>query len=253
MRFLFRLRRVHQSSCDSLTCARRRCVWGRTRATSKATKNERSAGRASGVATINVRINKRQSGSRCGFGAQLKEVLLRDPGLLVELKRLIAKEASNNGQVIVDEDLTDNAVYQRLVDDVKFRSIATRLVQRYGYLRPSVNPDSDLGKQQDLVLKERARRMVQIEAQEDQRALQAEPTERRSQNINTSCRGGNYDQNNPEDSECEEMEWPVGEATKVPRELLPLKMSSSNPRRQDRDSLRIQTPPCCERRPGDWN
>jgi len=136
--------------------------------------------------------------------AQLKEVLLQDTGLLVELKRLIAKEASDNGQVIVDEDLTDNAVYQRLVEDVKFRSIATRLVQKYGYLRPSVNPDSDLGKQQDLVLKERAKRMVQIEAQEDQRALQPEPTDRRSQNINTSCRGGNYDQNNPEDSECEE-------------------------------------------------
>jgi protein involved in polysaccharide export with SLBB domain len=136
--------------------------------------------------------------------AQLKEVLLQDTGLLVELKRLIAKEASDNGQVIVDEDLTDNAVYQRLVDDVKFRSIATRLVQKYGYLRPSVNPDSDLGKQQDFVLKERAKRMVQIEAQEDQRALQAEPTDRRGQNINTSCRSGNYDQNNPEDSECEE-------------------------------------------------
>lgn len=136
--------------------------------------------------------------------AQLKEVLLQDTGLLVELKRLIAKEASDNGQVIVDEDLTDNAVYQRLVDDVKFRSIATRLVQKYGYLRPSVNPDSDLGKQQDLVLKERAKRMVQIEAQEDQRALQPEPTDRRSQNINTSCRGGNYDENDPEDSECEE-------------------------------------------------
>jgi protein involved in polysaccharide export with SLBB domain len=136
--------------------------------------------------------------------AQLKEVLLQDTGLLVELKRLIAKEASDNGQVIVDEDLTDNAVYQRLVDDVKFRSIATRLVQKYGYLRPSVNPDSDLGKQQDLVLKERAKRMVQIEAQEDQRALQAEPTDRRGQNINTSCRSGNYDENNPEDSECGE-------------------------------------------------
>ena len=136
--------------------------------------------------------------------AQLKEVLLQDTGLLVELKRLIAKEASDNGQVIVDEDLTDNAVYQRLVDDVKFRSIATRLVQKYGYLRPSVNPDSDLGKQQDLILKERAKRMVQIEAQEDQQALQAEPKDRRSQNINTSCRGGNYDENNPEDSECGE-------------------------------------------------
>jgi len=33
----------------------------------------------------------------------------------------MAKEASDNGQVIVDEDLTDAAVYERLTNDVKFR------------------------------------------------------------------------------------------------------------------------------------
>src|SRR5580765_1290904 len=32
--------------------------------------------------------------------AQIKEVLIKDPGLLVELKRWIAREASDNGQVI---------------------------------------------------------------------------------------------------------------------------------------------------------
>ncbi|PYU00911.1 MAG: hypothetical protein DMG34_18815, partial [Acidobacteria bacterium] len=113
--------------------------------------------------------------------AQLKAVLVRDTGLLVELKRWMAKEASNNGQVIADEDLTDAAVYERLTNDMKFRSIATRLVQKYGYLRPSINPESDMAKEQDLVLKERAKRMVQIEAQEDQAALQLQTTGQRSQ------------------------------------------------------------------------
>src|SRR4029077_17606104 len=52
---------------------------------------------------------------------QIKAVLVRDTGLMVELKRLIAKEASNDGQVIAEEDLTDAAVYERLANDVKFR------------------------------------------------------------------------------------------------------------------------------------
>jgi len=69
--------------------------------------------------------------------AQIKEVLIKDPGLLVELKRWIAREASDNGQVVSEEDLTDTAVFDRLTTDVAFRSVATRLVQRYGYLRPN--------------------------------------------------------------------------------------------------------------------
>jgi protein involved in polysaccharide export with SLBB domain len=102
---------------------------------------------------------------------QIKEVLLRDPGLLVELKTWIAKEASDNGQFVSDDELTDVAVFDRLTRDVKFRAVATRLVQRYGYLKPMVNPESEMGKQQDLLLKERVRRLEQIEAQEDAEAL----------------------------------------------------------------------------------
>jgi len=109
--------------------------------------------------------------------ALIKEVLIKDPGLLVELKRWIAKEASDNGQVVSEEDLTDNAVFDRLTSDVAFRSVATRLVQRYGYLRPNFNPDSELGKEQELLLKERVRRQVQIEAQEDAEALKPQKTE----------------------------------------------------------------------------
>lgn len=105
---------------------------------------------------------------------QIKEVLIKEPGLLVELKRWIAKDASDNGQVVNDEDLTDNAVFDRLVSDVAFRSVATQLVQRYGYLRPNVNPDSEMGKEQDLLTKERVRVLVQLEAQEDAQAPRTE-------------------------------------------------------------------------------
>jgi protein involved in polysaccharide export with SLBB domain len=132
--------------------------------------------------------------------AQIKEVLVRDPGLLVELKTRVAKEASDNGQVISDEDLTDSAIFDRLTRDVKFRSLATRLVQRYGYLKPNVNPESEMGKEQELLIKERVRRLEQIEAQEDAAALQA-PKADALANANKKA---SYceDSDNMEDSGC---------------------------------------------------
>ena len=52
--------------------------------------------------------------------ALIKEVLIKDPGLLVELKRWIARETSDNGQVVSEEDLTDNAVFDRLTPIWRF-------------------------------------------------------------------------------------------------------------------------------------
>src|SRR5271168_2961144 len=109
---------------------------------------------------------------------QIRVVLVKDEGLLVELKRWVAKEATDNGQVVEDSTLTDQAIFERLERDIAFRSIATRLLQRYGYLTPTPNPDSDFAKENELVLKERARRLVQIEAQEDTDALRPQKNDR---------------------------------------------------------------------------
>jgi protein involved in polysaccharide export with SLBB domain len=130
--------------------------------------------------------------------AQIREVLAKDAGILVELKRLVAKEATDDGQIVEDSSLTDDAVFDRLEHDVVFRSLATRLAQRYGYLLPSVNPDSPAAKQEDLVLKERARRLVQIEAQEDAESLHPQPKEQnQEQSIQrAACGTRNQDQAN---------------------------------------------------------
>jgi len=117
-------------------------------------------------------LNGQNSMHVAASAIQIRQVLMKDAGILVELKRFVAKEASDNGQVVDDAALSDDAIFDRLEHDVEFRSVATRLVQRYGYLLPTINPDSEIAKQQDLVLKERARRLVQIEAQEDAQALQ---------------------------------------------------------------------------------
>ena len=120
----------------------------------------------------------------------LKAVLTEDPGLMVELKRWIAQDASNNGQIMSEQDLTDDAVFDRLTKDIKFRSVATRLVQRYGYLLPNVNPTSEMGKQQDLLIKERVRRIVQIEAQEDAEALRS--SGQRASTVETTSKSCNW-------------------------------------------------------------
>jgi len=127
----------------------------------------------------------KENDSRVAASAvQLRTVLARNAGLMVELKRWVAKEATDNGQIVEDDSLTDQAIYDRLESDQVFRSIATRLVQRYGYLTPTPNPDSYLGKQQDLMLKERAKRLVALESQQDNELLQQEVREQ-SQRVET--------------------------------------------------------------------
>jgi len=98
--------------------------------------------------------------------AQIKTVLVQDAGLLVELKLWIAKDATDNGQVVEDADLSEDAIFERLDRDLAFRSVATRLLRRYGYLMPTPDPNSNLGKEQEFVLKERARRMVALETED---------------------------------------------------------------------------------------
>jgi protein involved in polysaccharide export with SLBB domain len=116
---------------------------------------------------------------------QIRSVLVKDEGLMVELKRWVAKEATDSGQVVEDSNLTDQAIFDRLELDTKFRSVATRLLQRYGYLIPSPNPESDVAKEKELVLKERARRLVQIESQEDTDSLRTPKSDQELDRTNT--------------------------------------------------------------------
>jgi len=98
--------------------------------------------------------------------ADIKAVLVKDAGLMVELKRWVAKDATDHGQVVGESDLTNDAIFDRLETDVRFRSVATRLLQRYGYLVPSVNPDSPLGKEQELLVQERVKWLTQQEEED---------------------------------------------------------------------------------------
>ncbi len=98
--------------------------------------------------------------------SQVQAVLRQDAGLMVELKRWIAKDATDHGQLVSDSDLTDQAIYDRLENDLQFRSVATILLQKYGYLLPQVNPDSPQGKEEKLVLADRAKWVAQDEEEQ---------------------------------------------------------------------------------------
>src|SRR5215831_11479251 len=43
--------------------------------------------------------------------ADIKAVLVSDPGLMVELKRWVAKNATDHGQIISESDLTNDAIF----------------------------------------------------------------------------------------------------------------------------------------------
>jgi len=112
-----------------------------------------------------------QNMSRVGASAaEIKSVLLKDGGLMVELKRWVAKDATDHGQIVVDSDLTNDAVFDRLETEVQFRSLATVLLQRYGYLLPKFNPNSDPAKEHDLLIQDRAKRLTRRQDQEEELA-----------------------------------------------------------------------------------
>src|ERR1700758_3688095 len=94
---------------------------------------------------------------------QITAILNANPGLFVELKRWIAKDAADRGQIIKDTDLTDSAILVRLSNDSRFRAAATRLLQSYGYLLPKANPDSQVGREQAALEQERIRELVAVQ------------------------------------------------------------------------------------------
>lgn len=93
----------------------------------------------------------------------IHHVLASEPGLMVELKRLMAKQAAERGQIVSAEDLEDSNIYDRLEDDADFRALATRLLQRYGYLTPQMNPKSVVGQEQELLIRARTEQLVRNE------------------------------------------------------------------------------------------
>ncbi len=129
---------------------------------------------------------------------QLVAIFHRDPGLMVELKRWIAKDATDHGQLISDSDLSDEAIFDRLENDIVFRSVATALVQKYGFLKPTLNPESSMAQEQQLLIRERAKYIAQDEEASRVKARQQRERElQQTQLCDTSLRDCSTQSNNP--------------------------------------------------------
>ena len=157
---------------------------------------------------------------------QILEVLAKEPGLMVELKRLIAQEAGIIGQILEESDLTDASVGDRLRSDLHTRVIATRLLQRYGYLVPRLNPDSDLGTEQKLVQQERAQ--VLARAAERRATLSETAPTPQSAACDVNIDGGCT---SPASPLQERESGPVGTTgpTRIPRSSMPLQQAEAAP------------------------
>src|SRR5882724_2419754 len=151
---------------------------------------------------------------------QILEVVNKEAGLMVELKRLLAQDAGVSGQILEEADLTDVAVAERLRSDLRARVLATRLLQRYGYLVPRLNPDSDLGAEQKLVRQERAQML-------------ARASERRDSLGETTGAGHNAGCDPRTDSEC-------ALPSSLPEDRGNLPPGSIPPRRAPRSSAPLQ-------------
>lgn len=119
--------------------------------------------------------------------ADIKAVLVKDAGLMVEIKRWLAKDATGHGQIVSDSDLSDDAIFDRLDTDIQFRSVATTLLQKYGYLVPTLNPNSQAAKVQEFLFQERttwmaakqqealaARRRLKVQSSQNQPACDSQ-------------------------------------------------------------------------------
>jgi protein involved in polysaccharide export with SLBB domain len=98
--------------------------------------------------------------------AEVEKVLEEQPGLLVELQHWIARDATDHGQMVDEQQMSKDGIYDRLANDLKFRAVATRLLQRYGYLTPEVNPKSKLAIQQQIQFLAEEKRLEQMPAQQ---------------------------------------------------------------------------------------
>jgi protein involved in polysaccharide export with SLBB domain len=123
--------------------------------------------------------------------SEIISVLHRDSGIMVEVKAWVAKDATDHGQIVSDADLTDQSIYDRLENDVAFRSAVTRIVQKYGYLQPTVNPESPMAKEQELLMQERVKWIAQDADAQRQKARLAEEQGLSKTQLNCDPRTGN--------------------------------------------------------------
>src|SRR5579862_2024856 len=78
-----------------------------------------NASRSGSTATSSSDLGLNNSRRVAASPSAIEEVLRKEPGLMLELRRWTANDATQHGQVISDSDLTDQGIFARLESDVE--------------------------------------------------------------------------------------------------------------------------------------
>lgn len=63
------------------------------------------------------------------------ELLKEEPGLLLEVKKMLVRKAYEQGRILDPEDLTDDALFELLREDTTISVLATREIENRGYVK----------------------------------------------------------------------------------------------------------------------
>ena len=107
-------------------------AWTQTRsAYDRSTAIEQSNSRAQNAADDLVSLS----------AEKIISLLREETGLLLEVKKLLVRKAYEQGRLLDPEDLTDEALFQLVRDDLKIRVLITREVEDRYYVRPKPTRD----------------------------------------------------------------------------------------------------------------
>src|ERR1700728_1457372 len=74
--------------------------------------------------------------SRVSFSAAtLTDILQHEPGLLLQVKKLLVRKAYEQGRLLDPEDLTDDALFRLLREDDNIRILETQETERREHVR----------------------------------------------------------------------------------------------------------------------
>ena len=168
------------------------------------------------------------------------DTLRHEPGLLLQVKKVLVEKAYEQGRLLDPEDLTDDVLFHLIRDDQKIRILATREMENRGYIR--VKPTIEEQKEQ----RELERRWRQLEgAQGSEPAQPAQPQQGTDQR-----RTLRTDQEDDYYARHEPLPY-VPPSQAQPRQQFPERQPLPNydqsqpqqQRRQDRASLNAGPPP----------
>ncbi len=95
-------------------------------------------------------------------------ILSREPGLTLQVKRMLVKKAAEQGRILYESELTDEALFDLIRKSPSIRALATQEIASRGYVtvRPTLEETEKLKRQQQREELEQKRRALDLEREQ---------------------------------------------------------------------------------------